>query len=112
MVKCFPLIEKPKRICEGCIFGKQHRESFPLGKYYREKYPLEIVRSYICGPMQTIYIRGSTYFLTFTDDFSRNTCIYFINHKSGALGCFQWFKSLVEKQSRYYIKCLRTNIGG
>jgi hypothetical protein len=26
MVKGFPLIEKPERICEGHIFGKKHRE--------------------------------------------------------------------------------------
>jgi hypothetical protein len=107
MVKGFPLIEKPERICEGCIFGKQHRESFPVGKSYREKDPLEIVHSDICRPMQTPSIGGSTYFLTFIDDFSRKTWIYFLKHKSDALGCFQQFKSLVEKQSGYYIKCLR-----
>jgi hypothetical protein len=28
MVKGLSLIEKPKRICEGCIFGKKHRELF------------------------------------------------------------------------------------
>jgi transposase InsO family protein len=112
MVKGFPLIEKPERICEGCIFGKQHRESFPVGKSYREKAPLEIVHSDICGPMQTPSIGGSTYFLTFIDDFSRKTWIYFLKHKSDALGCFQQFKSLVEKQSGYYIKCLRTDRGG
>ena len=32
MVKDLPLIEKPERICEGCIFGKKHRESFLVGK--------------------------------------------------------------------------------
>jgi hypothetical protein len=35
MVKCFPLIEKTDRICEGCIFGKKHRESFDVGNSYR-----------------------------------------------------------------------------
>ena len=34
-IKGFPLIEKIERICEGCIFGKKHRESFPVGKSYR-----------------------------------------------------------------------------
>jgi hypothetical protein len=48
IVKGFPLIEKPERICEGCIFGKQHRESFPVGKTYREKDPLKILQSNIC----------------------------------------------------------------
>jgi hypothetical protein len=32
MVKGFPLTEKLERICEGCIFDKQHKESFPVGK--------------------------------------------------------------------------------
>jgi hypothetical protein len=106
MVKCFPLIEKPKRIRERDIFGKQHRESFLVGNAYKLKYPLEIVPSYICGPMQNPYIGGSTYFMTFIDDFSRKTWIYFLRNKSDALGCFQQFKSLVEKQSGYYIMCL------
>ena len=30
MVKGFPLIDKPERVCEGYIFGKQHRETFPV----------------------------------------------------------------------------------
>jgi transposase InsO family protein len=62
--------------------------------------------------MQTSSIGGSTYFLTFIDDFSRNTWIYFLKHKYDVLGCFRQFKSLVEKQSGYYIKCLRTDRGG
>jgi hypothetical protein len=97
MVKGLPLIEKPERICEDCIFGKQHRESFPFGKSYRAKAPLEIAHSDICGPMQTLSIGSSTYFLTFIDDFSRKTWIYFLKHKFDALGCFCQFKSLVEK---------------
>jgi hypothetical protein len=111
MVKGLPLIEKPKRICEGCIFGKHHRESFPVGKSYREKNPLETIHLDICGPMQTPSIGGSTYFLTVIDDFLRKTWIHFLKHKFDALDCFQQFKSLVEKQSGYYIKCLRTDRG-
>jgi hypothetical protein len=111
MVKGFPLIEKRERICEGFIFGKQHKESFPLGKSYRARAPLEIVHSDICGSMQTTSIGGSTYFLTFIDYFSIKTWIYFLKHKSDALGYFQQFKSLVEKHSGYYIKCLRTYRG-
>jgi len=61
--------------------------------------------------MQTPSIGGNTYFLTFIVDFSRNTWIYFLNHKFGTLGCFQLFQSFVEKQSGYYIRCLRTNRG-
>ena len=53
MVKGFPLINKPEKVREGCIFGKQHRETFPTGKPYRVRTSLEIVHSNICGPMHT-----------------------------------------------------------
>eukprot|EP00253_Pinus_taeda_P006095 PITA_06095 len=45
MVRGLPLIEKPDNLCEGCILGKQHRESFTLGKSIRAKAPLEIFHS-------------------------------------------------------------------
>ena len=28
MVKGLPLIDKPERVCEACIFGKKHRDTF------------------------------------------------------------------------------------
>jgi len=88
MVKGLALIEKQERICEGCIFGKQHRKSFLVGKYYKAKSPLEIVHSEICGPMKKPSIGGNTHFLKFIDGFSRKTWIYFLKRKYDALGCF------------------------
>jgi len=69
MVKGFPLIDRPERVCEGCIFGKQHRDTFPVRNSYRAQTPLEIVHSDICGPLQTLSIGGYNYFLTFIDDY-------------------------------------------
>lgn len=66
----------------------------------------------ICGPMQTPSIGDNTYFLTFIDDFSRKTWIYFLKHKFDALSFFQRFKSLVKKHGGYYIRCLRIDKGG
>ena len=77
MVKRVPLIDKTKRVCEGCIFGKQHRDNFPVEKSYRAHTPLEIVHSDISGPMQTSSIGGCNYFLIFIDDYSRKTWVYF-----------------------------------
>jgi len=48
-----PLIDCHEQVCEGCILGKQHRDSFPVGKSWREKKPLELINADICGPMQT-----------------------------------------------------------
>ena len=82
MVKGFPLIQKPKSVCEGCILGKQHRETFPFGKSTRPCAPLEIIHSDICEKMKTISIGGCTYFLTSIDVYRRKTQVYFFRHKS------------------------------
>ena len=52
MVKGFPLIEKLERVCEGCILGKKHRESFPASMSTRAKKPLNIMNLDLCGPCQ------------------------------------------------------------
>eukprot|EP00253_Pinus_taeda_P031014 PITA_31014 len=112
MVIGLPLIEKPDSLCEGCILGKQHRESFPTGKSIRAKVPLEIVHLDLCGPMQAPSLVGSQYFLTFIDEFTRKTWVYFLKNKSEVFEKFQNFKSLVENQSGLRIKVLRTERGG
>lgn len=37
-------------LCEACIKGKQHRQSFPVGRSWRARRPLELVHTYIVGP--------------------------------------------------------------
>jgi transposase InsO family protein len=112
MVYGLPPIEPLKTTCESCILAKQHRKTFPVGESYREKHPLEIVHSDLCGPMQTPSISGRLYFLTFIDDFSRKVWVYFLKYKSDVFVVFKEFKAKVEKESGYYIKTLRTDHGG
>ena len=45
-------------------------------------------------------------------DFITKTRVYFLKHKPDAFECFQQFKTLVEKQSSYYIKVLKASRGG
>lgn len=73
MVKGLPLIGSTDKVNEGCILGKQHRDSFPVGKSWRASKPLEIVHANICGPMQTLSLNKNKYFIIFVDDFSRRT---------------------------------------
>ena len=60
MVKGFPssINETP---CESCIVGKNQRYSFPSASY-RSKHCLELVHTYLCGPMQNQSIVGNFYF--------------------------------------------------
>jgi hypothetical protein len=52
------------------------------------------------------------YYVSFIDEFSRNTWIYFLRKKSEVLDMFKEFTSLVENQTEKRIKVLRTDNGG
>lgn len=38
--------------------------------------------------------------------------VYFLRYKSDAFSCFRKFKAMVELQSSFKVKCLRSVIGG
>ena len=111
MVKGLPIIHKQCNTCEDCITGKLHRDNFPSSTS-RAKEQLELVHTDLCGPMQTQSIGGIFYFLTFIDDFSKKTWIYFIGYKSETFSKFKEFKALTEKQSGKSIKMIRSDGGG
>lgn len=77
MVTGLPLLESFNQSCEGCILGKQHRDSFQIGKSRRATQQLELVHSDICGPIETVSHGHSRYFNTFLNDYSRKTWVYF-----------------------------------
>jgi hypothetical protein len=52
------------------------------------------------------------YYVSFIDDFSRNTWIYFLRKKSEVFENFKEFKALVENQIEKKIKVLRIDNGG
>ena len=111
MVVGLPSIQNNDRICEGCIYGKMHRLPFPKTAW-RARAPLELVHSDICGPTRTPSLSNKRYFLLFVDDYTRMMWIYFLDQKSEAFTFFLQFKALVERQSGYQMKTLRTDRGG
>ncbi|CAL9012443.1 unnamed protein product [Prunus brigantina] len=112
MVQGLPKLQEPEKICSGCAIGKSHRSSFDKEKAWRASQPLELIHSDICGPMQTITLGGNRYFLTFIDDHTRMCWVFFLQHKSQAFNIFKRFKNMVELQSGYQIKKLRSDRGG
>lgn len=46
------------------------------------------------------------------DDYTRKTWVFLLKQKGEVFECFHQYKALVEKQSGYYIKVLRTDRGG
>jgi hypothetical protein len=97
--------------CEHCIYGKQSRVRFPYGAI-RENGILELVHSDVFDPISMPSLGGSLYFVSFIDDFSRKTWIYFLRKKSEVFEKFKEFKALVENQTDKKNKVLRIDNGG
>jgi len=53
----------------------------------------------------------SMYYISFIDDFSRNTWIYFLKNKYEVFDGFKEFKALFENQTERIIKVMRTDNG-
>jgi len=112
MVIGLPKIHIPSQICEECVVSKQHRSQFPQGKSWRAKRVLELVQSDICGPINPSSNRGKRYLITFIDDFTRKTWVYFLQQKLEAFYVFKSFKAHVENKTGKTVKTLRTDRGG
>jgi histone deacetylase 1/2 len=69
----------PNGVCEGCVLGNIIKSPFLRTK--RASQPLALIRSDICGPMTTHFLKEAKYFLTFIDDFSCFLWIYTIQSK-------------------------------
>ena len=98
-------------LCEGSIYYKQTRKSFPIRKAIGAPNCLELIHADLCGPRQIKSLGRSIYFLLFIDDYSRMSWVYFLQHKSQTFQKFQNIKVMVENQSGCHIKVLRTNRG-
>jgi hypothetical protein len=97
-------------LCEHCVHGKQNRVRFPSAAT-RAKGILQLVHSDVFGLVSAPSLGKSVYYVSFIDDFSRNTWIYFLVKKSKVFDRFKEFKALVENQTKKKIKVLRTDNG-
>jgi len=96
---------------ENFQYGKQNRMSFPFG-VKRVKQILELVHSDVFGPVKVPSLGKSVYYVSFMDEFLRNTWIHFLKKKFEVLDKFKEFKALVENHTEKKIKLLRTDNGG
>ena len=78
----------------------------------RENIILELIHGDVFGPIHVPLISRYVFYVSFIDDFSRNTWIYFLWKKSEVFSKFKEFKALVENKSENKIKVLRTDNGG
>jgi hypothetical protein len=97
--------------CKGCVQGKNINNPFPKSDC-KEEGILELIHSYVCGTMASTSLIGYVYYVSFIDDYSRNTWVYFLKSKDEVFGKFKEFKALIENLFERKIKILRIVNGG
>ncbi|GKB09994.1 retrotransposon protein, putative, ty1-copia subclass [Tanacetum coccineum] len=97
--------------CVSCLSGKMTRKSFPH-RPERATDLLGIIHTDVCGPLRHVSRQGASYFITFTDDYSRYGYVYLLKHKHEVFETFKVFKNEVENQLGKTIKALRSDRGG
>ena len=101
--------EKHDGVCKGCAKGKNTKKTFPSSES-KAKGILEIIHSDVCGPMSSNSLRGYAYYVSFIDDFYRNTWIYFMKKKDEVFSKFKEFKALIENHTEKKIKTIRSEM--
>ncbi|GJY83065.1 putative RNA-directed DNA polymerase [Tanacetum coccineum] len=97
--------------CESCLSGKMTKKPFPHSNE-RAKDLLGIIHTDVCGPLRHVSRQGASYFITFTDDYSRYGYVYLLKHKHEVFETFKVFKNEVENQLGKTIKAIRSDRGG
>lgn len=98
-------------MCEECIYVKARRLIFVNATHGTED-KLSYIHSDLWGaPSVPLFLGKCQYFISFIDDYSRKTWVYFLKHKDEAFGTFAEWCVMVENQTDRKIKILRTDNG-
>ena len=97
--------------CASCKLGKSKTLPFPLHKTRTTK-PFELVNTDVWGIVPVISHERYKYFVTFIDDFTRFTWVYFLRFKNEVFSVFKVFLALAETQFPAKIKILQSDSGG
>nr|GEW59997.1 hypothetical protein [Tanacetum cinerariifolium] len=97
--------------CVPCMSGKMARKPY-THQVERAKYLLGLIHTDVCGPFKIMSRQGASYFVTFTDDFSRYGYVYLLKHKHEVFETFKVIQKEVENQLGKTIKSLHFDRGG
>ncbi|GJT14627.1 hypothetical protein Tco_0959059 [Tanacetum coccineum] len=89
--------------CVSCMSAKMARKPYSY-QVERAKDLLGLIYTDVCGPFRTVSTQGASYFVSFTDDFSRYGYVYLLKHKHEVFKTFKVFQKEVENQLGKTIK--------
>ena len=98
-----------KFFCEGCVFGKQQRSTYPKNTGKEQNTPPgTFFHIDLCGPMSVTSVGGASYFMLCKDN---NTCylvIFFLKQKLETLAYMKQLYSLMKQELQ--VEILRIKI--
>nr|GEZ36226.1 zinc finger, CCHC-type [Tanacetum cinerariifolium] len=97
--------------CVSCMSEKMARKPYSH-HVERAKDLLRLIHTDVCGLFKIVSRQGASYFVTFTDDFSRYGYVYLLKHKHEVFKTFKVFQKEVEKQLGKTIKSLHSDREG
>ncbi|GJS01305.1 retrotransposon protein, putative, ty1-copia subclass [Tanacetum coccineum] len=97
--------------CVPCMSGKMARTPY-THQVERAKDLLRLIHTDVYGPFKIVSRQGASYFVTFSNDFSRYGYVYLLKHKHEVFETFKVFQKEVENQLGKTIKLLRSDHGG
>ena len=112
VVKGVKVKDEEPNFCEACVMGKMARQPFKATGDIRSKRKLQLVHSDVCGPMDVESFSGKKYFVTFIDNFTRCSAVYFMKSKAEVLEKFKEFEAVMTNMSGKKIGTLRSDNGG
>ena len=100
-------------ICESCEWAKgQRKEVSRIREGERRTAVGDEVHSDLWGPAPVESINHKRYYVSFTDDYSRYSNIYFLHTKDETFNAYQTYEGWLSNQHNARIKSLRTDRGG
>lgn len=87
-------VEK-KGVCKGCALDKHVKIVFPSNEHASREI-LDLTHSDACEPMSSASLSNNIYHVSFIDDSSKKSQIYFMKTKNEVFKKFREFKALVE----------------
>ena len=101
---------KHEGVCKGCAKGKNTKKTFPSSER-KAKGISKVIHFDVCGPMSSNTLSGYVYYVSFIDEFSRKTWIYFMKNKDEVFSKFKELKALIKNHKENNIKTFRSDNG-
>jgi hypothetical protein len=97
MVVGFPMVFSPEGVCKGCVLVKHHQAPFDSVQAWRVQNLLELVHSDVFS-INLPSLAGVRYILTFIDDLSCFTWVFYLKNKNLFFDKFKELWAFAEKQ--------------